>query len=162
MLAQVEPQSVPGLQVATQRPEAHSEVPPVQWFPQLPQLRAIVRLISQPFPGLPSQSPQPHTHPQRLVTQAWFTPQAVAQSPQWAALVVRLVSQPFDGLPSQSPRPVLQRQSPAAHSWPGPQRTPQRPQLSASSASVASQPVSVRPSQSWNPVWHWQRPARQP
>jgi hypothetical protein len=77
---------------------------------QTPQwLGSVCRFVSQPFAGLPSQSPKPGLHaivqePAVHEGVPFVALQALPQAPQLAALVARFVSQPFAGLLSQSPK----------------------------------------------------------
>src|SRR5438477_394590 len=97
-----------------------------QAVPQAPQLAALVsRLVSQPLACLLlSQSPKPPLQapvqkpPVQVGTAMLLAEQAMAQSPQLAALVSTLISQPLVCLfPSQSAKPLLQAplQAPALH-----------------------------------------------
>jgi hypothetical protein len=76
-------------------------------LPQLPQLVAVVVLVSQPLVAIPSQLPQPapQVGTQALPVQA-VVPcalvQVVPQAPQLDALLLMSVSQPVVALPSQS------------------------------------------------------------
>ena len=87
---------------------------PAQIRPQAPQLPlSMVRSVSQPFAGLPSQLPKP-----ALQTMAHWPPAQVAvplvdgqtlpQPPQLLGLDCTLTSQPSKGLPLQFEKPVLQ------------------------------------------------------
>jgi hypothetical protein len=82
------------------------------WTPQAPQLVSVLRLVSQPLAGMPSQSAKPELqtrpHAPLLQTAVEFGPegQTLPQPPQWFASVRMLVSQPLAGLPSQSAKPV--------------------------------------------------------
>lgn len=94
-------------------PAEHAGVP---WLvlhaaPHAPQCCGLVsRSVSQPLPGLPSQSPsveglhceQPHVPAVHVGTPLGHV-HAFPQMPQWATLVAWFVSQPLAGLPSQSP-----------------------------------------------------------
>jgi hypothetical protein len=76
---------------------------PPQW------LASVCRFVSQPFAGLPSQSPKPGLHtiaqePPVQVGVPFVALQALPHAPQLPALVERFVSQPFAGLLSQSPK----------------------------------------------------------
>ena len=90
----------------------------LQTVPQAPQLfRSFDSGVSQPFEGLPSQSPKPepqvgeHLPPEPEATHA-VEPcsfvQAAPQAPQSVVVFERLVSQPVSGRLSQSPKPELQ------------------------------------------------------
>jgi hypothetical protein len=116
------------------------------------------RLASQPFRGLPSQSPKPALQDgtqkpptQVLVLVPAFVTQAKPQLPQFAVDVVTSVSQPLEGVPSQSAvRPSHRtRQTPEGHSLPGPaQAAPQAPQFAFEAPTLTSQPLAPLPSQS--------------
>jgi hypothetical protein len=77
--------------------------------PQAPQwFVSDCRFVSQPFAGLPSQSPKPGLHaivqePPLHDGVPLVALQGLPQAPQLAALVARFVSHPFIGLLSQSP-----------------------------------------------------------
>ena len=130
----------------------------LQADPQALQFGTLVlRLISQPLPGLPSQSPNPGLH-----ETTWQLPvvqdevelgnaQATPQAPQSVAVLVG-VSQPLLGLPSQFPQPAAQV---GAHAPPAlhavlPCRlvhaTPQEPQFVTVVIAV-SQPSPTKPLQ---------------
>ena len=114
--------------------------------------------VSQPFAGLPSQSPKPALHAPRTQAPplhdalALGNAQAWPQIPQFAALVPRSVSQPFAALPSQSPCPA--GHIPTAHVPPlqiapvAVHACPQLPQLDGFTARSTSHPFAALPSQS--------------
>jgi hypothetical protein len=106
----------------------------------------VLRSVSQPLVGLPSQSPKPGLHRRIPQTPAAQLPVALAGAqvrphpPQCAALVAVLVSQPSPRLALQSPKPGVQTppQAPPTHdadAFAGVgQRLPQAPQFAASVA----------------------------
>jgi hypothetical protein len=74
---------------------------PPQW------LASVCRFVSQPFAGLPSQSPKPGLQaivqePMAQEGVPFVVLQALPHAPQFVALAARFVSQPLAGLPSQS------------------------------------------------------------
>jgi hypothetical protein len=83
-----------------------------QVVPQLPQFDSVLRLVSQPLSGLPSQSPQPLAQdgvqfPFTQLVVPWVFVHWLPQDPQFA-VVVMAVSQPSAVPPVQSAYPVLQ------------------------------------------------------
>jgi hypothetical protein len=107
----------PGAQAIPQLPAVHVGVPPAgeHFVPQALQLlTSVLRLISQPLPGRPSQSLKPAL--QAPITQAPFehVPVALAkvhllpQPLQLLASVFWLTSQPLVGEASQFPKPEVQ------------------------------------------------------
>ena len=140
-----------------QLPEAHSGLlcGRVQACPQLPQLVADpCRSVSQPFAGLPSQSPQPHAQTMLHVppTQAGVAlareGQAFPQLPQLAALVAVFTQtlphwvSPLPHDPEQTRVLPITRLSGVD----APQKFPQSPLLDGCSSEV-SQPFAGLPSQ---------------
>jgi hypothetical protein len=124
--------------------------------PQDPQFVRVVRLVSQPLSGSPSQLPQP---PAQLGEQApevhavppWAFEQMLPQVPQ-LAVVVRLVSQPSLALALQLPHPLLQEMEQALSAHAGVplvelQTVPHAPQLLMSLVRFFSQPLLAFPSQ---------------
>jgi hypothetical protein len=87
---------------------SHTGVEPEHILPQAPQFLCVSSGVSQPFIGLPSQSPKPSLHlaiPQVPIVHEgvpFMAVQAFSQRPQCVVDVLRLVSQPFVGSPSQS------------------------------------------------------------
>jgi hypothetical protein len=136
-----------------------------QTTPQPLQSLVVVRLVSQPLFGFPSQLAQlveqigVQAPAMQLVVPwpaCWV--QAMPQPPQWVELVWVLVSQPFWALPSQFANPALQ-----APSWQVPllqtapalaklQELPHVPQCVRLLLRLASQPVFTLPSQLPKPV----------
>jgi hypothetical protein len=140
----------------------------VQACAQAPQLlSSLLRLISHPLIGLPSQSAKPAL---QADTVHWPDEQADAavlarllqlspHAPQFATEVDRLVSQPSAGFPLQSPKPALQA---AIVHWPDEQADaavlagliqacPHVPQF-AVVVRLVSQPSAETPLQSPNPA----------
>jgi hypothetical protein len=80
--------------------------------PHPPQFEVVLRGVSQPSQGSPSQFPKfwLHTGTQAVPTQS-VVPlefvQVLPQTPQWASLFVKFVSQPLPGVPSQLPKPAV-------------------------------------------------------
>jgi hypothetical protein len=110
----------------------------VHTVPQAPQCEGLVRLVSQPFARLPSQSLNPALHadwhaPVAHEAVALAPAEQVTPHPPQLARVFVAVSQPFAATPSQSAVP-------APH-W--------RLQLPA-----VSQPFAALPSQSPKPASH--------
>jgi hypothetical protein len=122
-------------------------------FMQRPQCTVLVlRLVSQPFAALPSQSPKPglHESPQRPAAHegAALAPegQTMPHVPQLAALVAR--STQLDPQRVSEPQPLTQRPMAESHTGFAPvHATPQAPQFIALS-SEASQPLDASRSQS--------------
>jgi hypothetical protein len=126
-------------------------------LPHAPQLALLaVRSVSQPFAGLPSQSPKPVAQvamaqrPMVHAAEALGTWQRLTHAPQRAGSLFKLVSQPLAGSPSQSPHPCRQvkaQRAPAqaalAFGRRG-QTLPHWPQLRPSLMRSASQPSSPR------------------
>src|SRR6185369_4270194 len=84
-----------------------------QRFVQLPQLdRVVCRLVSHPFAGFVSQSPNPakqvgeQVPPEQTTVPLSFW-QVLPQPPQLDVLEFRLASQPLEAMPSQFAKPVL-------------------------------------------------------
>jgi hypothetical protein len=101
----------PELQVIPHAPPVHVAVPFVelQTVPQAPQcVGDVLRLVSQPLFGLPSQSAKPvlqtgvHTPLTHEVVPLPFV-HALPHVPQFAVVVCRFTSQPFEASPSQFP-----------------------------------------------------------
>jgi hypothetical protein len=136
-----------------------------QALPHAPQLVAVlVRFVSHPFVGSPSQLPQPAVHvgthaPAVHVVVPCALAQAVPQAPQLVTVVFRFVSQPFVGFESQLPKPALQVPSvhvPVAQLSVALARshtTPQPPQF-VRLVVAFSQPLFGLPSQFAKPVAH--------
>lgn len=110
------------LQLPYPSTQLDEQMPPPQtrdatfWVPhglvQLPQWAAsVVRLISQPFEAVPSQSPNPELHPATAhvpvahVAVAFGRLQGIPQAPQFVS-VARSVSHPLTMLLSQLPHPA--------------------------------------------------------
>jgi hypothetical protein len=100
----------PALHVGTHAPDVHVVDPFgfVHAVPQVPQLVALVlRLIWQPWFGLPPQTAYPalhdgvHAPPVHEVVPFGFV-HVVPQVPQLPVLVLRLIWQPRLGLPPQT------------------------------------------------------------
>ena len=121
--------SQPSDTLALQSPQPASHVSTVQepltqdgvaWFGshrlgQLPQwLTSVCTLVSQPLPGIPSQSAQPPSQVKSQVPLAHVDVacgregQLLPQAPQWLTAMSVWVSQPFDAFASQFPQPALQ------------------------------------------------------
>ena len=118
-----------GSDQALQTPLMQLGVAPPQTTPQAPQLAlSFERLVSQPFDGVPSQSPRPdmeHVHEpieQPVVPDEPVPPHAAAQAPQLVALVSR-----FTQVPEQLTVPAGQPQVPLVHTWVAGQAVPQVP-----------------------------------
>ena len=130
-------------------------------LPHMPQCEtAVFTSTSQPFVGLPSQSPNPAAHEvtaQRPIAQAGTALgglQTVLHAPQFERSVASSTSQPLSGLPSQSAKPALHANSQrpdehderalgrAAHA------APQAPQFIASVSVFVSHPLPGARSQS--------------
>jgi hypothetical protein len=84
----------------------------VQAWPHVPQFVVVLRGVSQPFAGFPSQSPKAPRHVgTQVVPLHAFVPCAFVHvwphAPQFAG-VLSWVSQPLSRLVSQSPQPPLQ------------------------------------------------------
>ena len=149
----------PAVHVIEQSPPVQDAVPLVelQTLLQAPQLAAsVVRLASQPFENLVSQSEKPALQAPSGIVQAEFrhvavalaATQAVPQVPQLAASFVVAVSQPSPTLPLQLPNPAAQvmLQTPAEQlGVPCEllQVRPQVPQLVALLLVSASQPFAA-------------------
>src|SRR5436309_1142789 len=127
------------------------QTPVLQTVPHLPQLLvSVLRLISQPFTGLPSQSAKPALHD--VIWQAPFT--------HFGLSLVRFASQPSPNSLLQSPnpmlhmptvQPMLQPPAPLATM----QLLPQPRQLSLSPLMSTSHPLATIWSQSANPALHF-------
>lgn len=97
--------------------------PAGQTTPHAPQFSAVLRLTSQPFAGLPSQSPVRNGHASTHRDMRHCAPipgasrHAAPHAPQFAGLALSSVSQPLAASPSQSPKPASQTSPhrPAAH-----------------------------------------------
>jgi hypothetical protein len=134
-----------------------------QTVPQAPQFAAdVVRFVSQPFVGSPSQLPHPAaqvgTHaPAVQVVLPCALRQALPQAPQLVTVVLRFVSHPVDGSASQLPNPVVQVPSvhvPVAQlslAFARSQTTLQPPQF-VSVVTDLSQPLLELPSQLAKPT----------
>ena len=149
----------PAVHVIEQSPPVQDAVPLVelQTLLQTPQLAAsVVRLASQPFENLVSQSENPALQAPAGIVQAEFrhvavalaATQAVPQVPQFKASFVVVVSQPSPTLPLQLPKPAAQviLQTPAEQlgvPWELLQAAPQVPQLVALLLVSASQPFAA-------------------
>lgn len=127
-----------------------------QACPHEPQFVRVVKLVSQPLSGSPSQLPQPpaqlgvHAPEVQVVLPCAFE-QEFPQVPQ-LAVVVRLVSQPSPTLPLQLPHPPLHEMEHALSAQDGVplvalQAVPQAPQLATSLVRFFSQPLLALPSQ---------------
>lgn len=100
-------------------------------FPHAPQFVADVRLVSQPFAAMRSQSSQPamqlkpHVPPAHDAVACGGAEQADPHTPQWFASVAR-----FTHAPPQFVRPTghTQSQLPPAQTHPGGQTSPHAPQ----------------------------------
>jgi hypothetical protein len=133
-----------------------------QGTPQLPQSVSDVRERSQPLAPLPSQLPQPESHPENeqapvmhVAPVAWAGEHPTPQAPQFTS-VVRDASHPSASMLLQSAQGVSQlviRQAPVAQDSVARGRshaTPQAAQL-VSVVSEVSQPLARMPSQSPQP-----------
>lgn len=129
-----------------------------QWFV------VVLRFVSHPLFGLPSQSAKPALHDGtqapavQLVVPLAFTHGAL-QLPQWLALVFVSTSHPLVAMPSQLARPALQIgwQLPLVHVVEPPgfeHAVPQVPQLLVLVLVLVSQPLFALPSQSPKPALH--------
>ncbi len=113
---QVAPHIIRGaLHAGAQEPITHPSVGAQAW-PQTPQFAASERTSrSQPFAGIPSQSPKPTAHvatlhaPAAQYGVASGRLQAAPHALQLPTEVSVLVSQPFAGTLSQSPNPARHR-----------------------------------------------------
>jgi hypothetical protein len=169
----------PELQVpSTQLPVEHDSAALArsQSWPQAPQLASVLRVVSQPLAGLPSQSPVPAAQPhgeQVPATQLVVVPpgqlQTVPQAPQLVELVFLSTSQPLLATPSQFKNPVLQVPSvqlPVEHdslAFARSQMALHAPQL-LSVLSAVSQPLAELLSQLPQPARQlpsWQTPPKQ-
>lgn len=98
-------------------------ITPIHITPHAPQLITVLRARSQPFPAMPSQSPQPASHgvahvPVVQLAAACGRPMQTAPHAPQSVVVRRLRSQPSVTLALQSPAPASQlamRQLPATH-----------------------------------------------
>ena len=136
--------------------------------PHAPQSDSVVSEVSHPFTALPSQLPQPMSHPgehapaTQCVTPCGFV-HATPQPPQFE-VVLSCVSQPFEATPSQLPQPLLHvmEQAPSAHDgvpFAELHTLPHVPQFETLVCTFVSQPLEAVPSQFPNPVvqdsiWH--------
>jgi hypothetical protein len=133
--------------------------------PQAPQLASVVRVVSQPFCKLPSQSPQPALHagrhsPASQVAVPLALRHATPQAPQLAGSVFKAASQPSSLPPLQLAKPAAQlptvqapaEQAPAAFG--GEHVSPQPPQCAAEARRLVSQPFCGSSSQSPVPAGH--------
>jgi hypothetical protein len=130
----------------------------LQVTPQALQFESVVRLVSQPLFGLPSQSPQPEAQvgvhlPELHVVEPLALVQARKQAPQ-LLVVLSAVSQPLAALLSQLPQPALQElstQLPDEHeplALAKEQALPHPPQWLTLVWVFVSQPLLLLPSQS--------------
>jgi hypothetical protein len=136
-----------------------------QATPQPPQFVVVVSAVSQPFAGLPSQSPQPasqaampHVVPVHEGV-PWATVHTMPQPPHAAGLFVVGVSHPSATLALQSANPALQAmpQAPFVHDavpWLPLQAWPHAPQFDRFVDVAVSQPFATLPSQSPKPAAH--------
>jgi hypothetical protein len=156
----------PAAQTGVQTPATQEVVP--FWLahatPHAPQLVALVWVsVSQPFAGLPSQSPAPALHcgeqtPEAQAVVPAGLVQVLPQVPQ-LEVVLNDVSHPVATLPSQSPNPVLHAiaQEPATHDGVPLvllQDAAQAPQWLSLVFVFTSQPLLAIPSQSPKPLLH--------
>jgi hypothetical protein len=136
-----------------------------QKLPQIPQWLAVVKLVSHPLLGSPSQSPnpalhvKPHCPPEQLET-ALATSGHGVQLPQCETSAEVSTLHPLLGSPSQSPNPRLHvkphcplEQLEAALATLG-HDAPQLSQFKTSVEESASYPLLGSPSQSPNPRLH--------
>jgi hypothetical protein len=135
-------------------------VDPAQLIPQVPQVAAVDRSVSQPFVASMSQLPKPGSHrkPQAPMVQvaelfAGAAGQTVPHVPQFEVDEATSVSQPVAASPSQSPKPMSQPtrvQVPVAQlciALGNSQSAPHPPQFVRVTVDV-SHPVSLAASQS--------------
>ncbi len=160
----------PGPQLKIEQlPPTHDSVAPLvlHGLAQPPQLfGSVLRLISQPFAALWSQSSKPVSHdvteqanPVLVLLHAsvaWVVLQTLPHAPQLLVVVVA-VSQPFTALPSQSAKPgahvilhVEATQVPVPPLWL--HALPHAPQLLGSFVRLISQPLAGFASQSAKPA----------
>lgn len=139
-------------------------VAPPQTTPQAPQLAlSLLRLVSQPFDGVPSQSPRADMEQvhepiaQPVVPDEPAPPHAAAQAPQLVALVSR-----FTQVPEQLTVPAGQAHTPEEHTWPPVHAEPHAPQWVALVLMLVSQPSVRLVLQSPKPTWQVQRLSAQP
>jgi hypothetical protein len=151
-------------------PALHAAAPPGGTGHALPQRlqlsMSVLRLVSQPLRGLPSQSAKPGL--QRTSRHAPIAQSLTAlarlharpQAPQCASVVRVSTSQPLSSLPSQSAKPAAHCDAhvPIRHAAtafaPDVQRFPQAPQLLTSELSVDSHPLELALSQLAKPALH--------
>ena len=128
---------------------------------QLPQWKPLDDSgVSQPFVGLPSQSPKPgwHMNPHPPAVHAAVAcagaAHRVPHPPQWPGSPRRSTSQPSAAFPLQSAKPALHTkvQCPAEHAGSAfagdGQAVPQAPQFVTLDCRVVSQPSAAVPLQS--------------
>jgi len=120
MFSSAEQSSYPELQAMLQMPPEQAGAPltVLHAASHPPQLAvSVLRLISQPLFGLPSQSSNPAAqlywqapseHPAETMFGGALSSQSWPQLPQFEALVFRLASQPFPLRPSQLSKPASQ------------------------------------------------------
>jgi hypothetical protein len=157
----------PALHATPQAPLAHAGPALGTWqrFTHAPQRwGSLLRLVSQPLAGSPSQSPHPcrQVKAQRAPAHAALALGRRGQTlPHWPQLrpsAVRSASQPLPGFMSQSAKPMAH--APTAHrpithaavAFVGAQTPPHAPQRMGSLSVSVSQPFSATPSQSAKPA----------
>ena len=130
---------------SAQRHVPPSQVPPLHWNPQAPQLSTSIIVSTHTASSPTLQRSSPAAHSQAPATQV-PVPQERPHAPQFVAEVWRFVSQPFVPSRSQSSKLALQfnvKQRPLAHTASltlfTKQLSPQPPQLFGSVAVLVSQ-----------------------
>ena len=151
----------PALQVATAHaPAAQAAVAlgSEHARPHAPQCAAVERvLVSQPFEGLPSQSPKPvaqvnpHAPDAHEGVALAGDGHAFPQRPQWASDEVRLAHSPEQLV---SPAAQVERHVPAEQTSPATHARPHEPQLARSVSTLTSHPLVALASQFAKPALH--------